>query len=193
MKTLKDYADMILVPEPIYVKKTSELTAKFKKMADEIYNCKARNHNKRNYSNVYECVEKAVIEHALAQQTGMQLNPKDFDHTDRTSYAYDIIDLENGKTFECKRWAEKWFSFNERDILTFRKNIDIVDFLVSGKVFKTSTHYTVAFHLLANAKTFEKYVRPSQFTMKMYYDHKNAMKNGDAFFRENVHYTSEVA
>jgi len=188
MKTLQDYASTILVDEPVRVKRSPELNAKFTKMANEIYRCPVRNRNKRDYTNVMHSVEKAVVEHALAQLTGMQLNPAEFNYKDRSTYAWDVVDSEESKTFECKRWADRWLSFHPENLATFTKNTDIVDYLVSGKVFKTSEYFTVAFHLVANAKNFEKYVRPSQYDNKCYYDHNRAAVNGDAMFKNHVYF-----
>jgi len=192
MKDLAYYAGIILAAEPVKVKRTEELNKKFNDIANEIYRCPIRNSSKRNFKTVHESVEKMVVEHALAQLTGIPLNPLEFDKTNRHSYAYDLID-ENNCTFECKRWAEKWFSFNYKDINTFMKNVDIVDYFVSGKVFRTTSFYTVAFHLVADAKTFEKYVRPSNYTNKSYYDHHNAVKTGDAFYRDHVYFDGAAA
>lgn len=188
MKTLQDYADIILGAEPVVVKRTTELNKKFNDIANDIYRCPVRNASRRSFKTVHESVEKMVIEHALAQFPDLEMNPLEFDHTNRESYAYDVIDNSNNKTFECKRWADKWFSFDEKNVLTMHKNIDIIDYLVCARVFRTSASYTVAFHLIADAKTFEKYVRPSQYTMKLYYDHVNAMRNGAAVYRDHVYF-----
>jgi hypothetical protein len=188
MSNLETYASQILQAEPVRVQRTEELNKKFTDIANEIYRCPYRNKNRREFKTVFESVEKMVIEHALSKLTGLAMNWQTFDHTNRDSYAWDVIDLETKKTFECKRWAEKWFSFNSKDISTFMKNVDIVDYFVSGKVFRTPSFYTVAFHLIADAKTFEKYVRPSQYTTKLYYDHHNACKKGDAFYRDHVYF-----
>ena len=193
MKTLHDFAEIILGSEPVVVKRTPELNKKFNDIANEIYRCPVRNSSKRSFKNVHESVEKMVIEHALAQFDGFELNDLPFDHTNRHSYAYDNLYTPCNSTFECKRWADKWFSFHESHIATMRKNIDVVDYLVSGRVFRTSASYTVAFHLVADAKKFEKYVRPSKYTMKLYYDHVNAMKNGDAVYRDHVYFNANAA
>jgi len=190
MKTLREYGELILGAEPVVVRRTPELNKKFTDIANEIYRCPVRNKNRRSYKNVLESVEKMVIEHALAQFPGLQMNQLPFDHTIRESYAYDVVDSESCQTFECKRWADKWFSFDANHVATMQKNIDIVDYLVCARVFKTSASYTVAFHLIADAKKFEKYVRPSQYTMKLYYDHVNAMRNGDAVYRDHVYFNS---
>lgn len=188
MKTLQDYASAILVDEPVRVKRTAELNKKFTTMANEIYRCPVRNRNKREFTNVMHSVEKTVVEHALAQLTGMHLNGAEFDYKNRHSYAWDVVDPEESTKFECKRWADRWLSFYPENIATFSKNTDIIDYLVSGKVFKTSDYFTVAFHLVANAKNFEKYVRPSQYDNKCYYDHNRAAANGDAVFKNHVYF-----
>ena len=188
MKTLQDYASAILVDQPVRVKRTPELNARLTKMANSIYRCPVRNRNKRDYKNVMHSVEKTMVEHALVQLTGMQLNPSEFNQTDRNTYAWDVVDPEQSTKFECKRWAERWLSFHPENIATFSKNTDIIDYLVSGKVFKTHDHFTVAFHLVADAKNFEKYVRPSQYDNKCYYDHNRASQCGDAFFKNHVYF-----
>jgi hypothetical protein len=194
MKTIQEYSDIVRSADPIRVERTPVLNEKFRSIALDIYRCPVRNRNHRNFSVVEQCVEKMVLEHALSQKFGFTMNPLDFDHTNRQSYAYDLIDesVEYRPTFECKRFAETWFSFFEDDVKTFRKNIDIVDFLLSGKVYRTEEAYFVYFNLLADAKTFEKYVRRSQYTSKLYYDHNAAMRNGDAVFKLHKPY-QEVA
>lgn len=194
IKTVQDYADIVRSADPIRVERTPALNEKFKGISLEIYRCPVRNRNHRDYSTVEQCVEKMVLEHAIAQEYGLTLNPLEFDHKNRESYAYDLIDesVSYRPTFECKRFAETWFSFFEDDVKTFRKNIDIVDFLVSGKVYRTEEAYFVFFNLLADAKTFENYVRRSKFTSKLYYDHNAAMRNGDAVFKLHAPY-QEVA
>jgi hypothetical protein len=191
MKTIQDYASLILIDEPVRVKRSTELNDKFTTMANEIYRCPVRNKNKRDYTNVMHSVEKVVVEHALAHLTGMTLNPAEFNYKDRNSYAWDVVDEDTSATFECKRWSESWLSFHPENFSTFFKNTDIVDYLVSGKVFKTSEYFTVAFHLIADADSFEKYVRPSQYDNKCYYDHNRAARNGDAVFKNHVYFQGD--
>ena len=186
MKTLKDYADVILTPKPIKIEKTSELMDRFNTIAESIYNCPFRNYNGRSYENVFHSVEQMVLEYALAQVTGMQMNPLEFDHTDRFSYAYDVFDPENGKTFECKRWSKKYFTFKPPSIETMLKNKDIIDYFVSGKLHQTDSVYNVRFFWVCEAKNFRRYCTMSGFSKDFYYNHKSAALDGHAFYREAV-------
>lgn len=193
MKNLETYADLILKNAPVRIKRSEELNKKFDTIANEIYHCPVRNESKRKFTTVLFSVEKMVIEHALAQSTGMILNPLEFDYRNRQSYAYDVIDPDNNATFECKRWAEKWFSFNQKDVNTFLKNTDIVDYFVSGKVLRTTEYFTVFFHLVADAKSFKQFIRPSQYNNKLYYDHVAAMRKNVAVYCDHVYFENGEA
>lgn len=186
MLSLRDYAKRILMDKPVIVPRTPELTAKFNRISNVIYNCPHKNPSKRSFASVEACVDKMAIEHALAQVTGFKVNDAKFDHTNRHTYAYDVIDCECNVRFECKNWKEKWLSFYKHQIATMLKNIDLVDYLVSAKVAKKIDCYEVTFYLVANAKTFNNYVQASKFNDKMYYDHFTAMRCGDAVYRDHA-------
>jgi len=182
MISLRDYAKRILINKPVIIQRTPELKAKFNSIANVIYNCPYKNPSKRSFATVEACVDKMAIEYALAQVTGFKVNEAKFDHTNRHTYAYDVIDCDCNVRFECKNLAEKWLSFYKHQIATMLKNLDLVDYVVSGKVVKKGDCYEVTFYLIANAKTFNNYVQASKFNDKMYYDHFTAMKFGDAIY-----------
>lgn len=186
MSDLEYYSNIILTDKSEFVKSSRELEVKFQTIADEIYNCPVRNSTMRSYDTVMSCVEKMVIEHALAQRTGFALNPLEFNVRDRHSYAYDVVDQSKDTHFECKRWAETWFSFDESAVSTFRKNVDIVDYLVCGKVYKLDDGYAVSFHLVADAKNFDRFIKPSNYSKKYYYDHVKACVAGYAYNKKHV-------
>ena len=94
MSSLKHYANLVMLKEPVIINRTPELTKRFSQIANEIYRCPVRNSTKRSFNNVTEAVEKMVIEYALCKAAGISMNPHEFDHKDRNSYAYDAFDPE---------------------------------------------------------------------------------------------------
>lgn len=182
---MKHYADMILTPEPVIVKKTKSLTDHLTTMAESIYNCPKRNYTHRRYDQVYSHTLGKIIDIALAAKADLELNPKEFDVTDRDSYCYDVYDPNNNIKFECKQWAVNYYSFHPSSIKTFLNNLDVLDYLVCGKMSEEDEHFSVNFYMIANAKTFNKYAvyslnEESRARGMKYYAHKRAVQDGEA-------------
>ena len=174
----------VLFNEPEVVEKTSELADKFIKAAEEMHACSKRGQG-RDLEHVLRCTAPGMaIEHALAKRLGLDLNSSEFDHTDRESYAWDAIDLETGETFECKRHSDTYLSFDRRSVRTLIRNSDLVDWVVSASTVSEPTRYIVTFRLVADAKSFREFVRPSKFSggKEEYYDHFEAGRRGMAYY-----------
>lgn len=195
MRNLKDYAKMILSPKPEIIYKTEELKDYITEVATDIYNDPVRNRSKRRYPTVYDNTLSMISEFALQQRTNDLLirNPLEWSYKIRESYAYDLIDTENGKTFECKQWAQNWYSYTHSAVETFKKNLDLVDYLICTKQVDMDTYYEVYFYMIANAKTFNLYEAHSGHKNeygvdKFYYNHRAAYPKGDAIVQPN-HYS----
>lgn len=187
---LEYYANKILSPKCVIVPKSPELLEFFEETALKIYENPATNKTNRRYEQVYADTEKMVQEFALEERAGLKRNENKFDYTDRQTYAYDLYDPENDKKFEVKSWAKTYFSFTDYEVKTFRKNLDIVDYLVCAKTVTLEDRYEIYFYMVANAKTFNKYVTKSNYPNgNDYYNHRPAIQEGQAFVQ---HYAYSV-
>jgi hypothetical protein len=187
--TINDFAKEIPLGKWIYLEKTEETENFIKKKTDDIFNNPVTRHG-REYEEVYNSTKKMLIEYALAKyDANFILNTKEHNKFDPDTYAYDLTHAPSGITIEIKRFGEsdnfKWFSYPKKALNTFLKNLDIIDVLICGKLKenKANNSYEVKFMLVADAKSFKKYMKTSVYKSEdIIYSHYNAAKNGDCVF-----------
>ena len=171
---------MIKTPQPITYSMTDEEIEYLSKQALEISQCPVRSRG-RTYEECFSASRAgAILEFALVHQ-GATKNPKEFDPSDRDSYAWDVM-WDAGQT-EVKRKnflsndSTKWYSYNDPVyVKTFLKNLDIVDHFVVGdyKVLEPNV-FAVEWMLITKVgKGFKNYMQKSLYNAgQMYYNHYN--------------------
>lgn len=171
---------MIKVPQNITYSMTEEELEYLHKQAFEISQCPVRSRG-RSYDQCLSATRAgSVLEFALVHQ-GATKNPKDFDVSDRDSYAWDVI-WDGGQT-EVKRKnflsndTTKWYSYNDPTyVKTFLKNLDIVDHFIVGdyKMLETNL-FEVQWMLITKVgNNFRDYMKKSMYNSgQMYYNHYN--------------------
>ena len=171
---------MIKTPQPITYSMTDEEIEYLSKQALEISQCPVRSRG-RTYEECFSASRAgAILEFALVHQ-GATKNPKEFDPSDRDSYAWDVI-WDAGQT-EVKRKnflsndSTKWYSYNDPVyVKTFLKNLDIVDHFIVGdyKVLEPNV-FAVEWMLITKVgKDFKNYMQKSLYNAgQMYYNHYN--------------------
>jgi hypothetical protein len=176
------YAKVILRDH--VVRKTPDMLAEIAIMAENIYNC-PRRRGDRTLEQVYRSSKKSVMDRALCEVAGFRWNSSDFDVTDPETYYYDAEDTQRGCRFEVKSLKEKWLSWKGRKpMATFLKHKDDIDYLVGGKLWESEDDFRVSFMLLARAKSFDKFIAPSDWGGH-YYNHIIAGRSGQAIYRED--------
>ena len=175
---LDHYANIIL-GKPTRVDKTHETMTKLDNIAKSIYE-RERTRKGRSKEKVWDHVQMTAAEYALADLLGVKRRNVEFDVTDRLTYGYDVDGPDNTH-FECKPWAEKWYSFSEDKVCTMRNNLDIIDYVCVSERKDFDDHYLVNFKLIFNAKTFNSFVRKTKFVppapgRELYYDHWDALR-----------------
>ena len=181
---LEYYADLIF-GKPVILPR-AELNKILIPIAESIYTCPFRNRNRRKPNQVWKSTQCMALEYAL-DKIGIPINSTPFDKTDRYSYAYDNMS-EFNHTFESKIHKKTSFSFKISDVSTMLKNIDIIDYLVTGNIEETKKSYIVDFKLLANAKTFKDYMKETEFPdaySTHFYQHKLACRDKQAIIGVN--------
>lgn len=171
---------MIKTPQPITYSMTDEEIEYLSKQALEISQCPVRSRG-RTYEECFSASRAgAILEFALVHQ-GATKNPKEFDPSDRDSYAWDVI-WDNGQT-EVKRKNflsndnTKWYSYDDPVyVKTFLKNLDIVEHFIVGdyKVLEPNV-FAVEWMLVTKVgKYFKNYMQKSLYNSgQMYYNHYN--------------------
>lgn len=169
---------MIKTPQPITYSMTDEEIEYLSKQALEISQCPVRSRG-RTYEECFSASRAgAILEFALVHQ-GATKNPKEFDPSDRDSYAWDVI-WDNGQT-EVKRKNflsndnTKWYSYDDPVyVKTFLKNLDIVEHFIVGdyKVLEPNV-FAVEWMLVTKVgKYFKNYMQKSLYNSgQMYYNH----------------------
>ena len=159
---------------------TDEEIEYLSKQALEISQCPVRSRG-REYDECFRATRAgAILEFALVHQGAIK-NPKEFDPSDRDSYAWDVM-WDAGQT-EVKRKnflsndSTKWYSYNDPVyVKTFLKNLDIVDHFVVGdyKVLEPNV-FAVEWMLITKVgKGFKNYMQKSLYNAgQMYYNHYN--------------------
>ena len=175
--TLQQVSDLLSSAGKIVIPK-EELFDDITKMAKVICPCPRRNARQRTYKQVFNDCSRIAIEYALAKIINGERNPNEWDKFNPESFRWDVRFEDT--YFEVKRHAlgTYWFSYAEESLNTFKKYAHTLDYMVSGYMETHDSAYVVEFALVANAKTFFKFFRPSQFANQWpYYDHKTAMRN----------------
>ena len=169
---------MIKVPQNITYSMTDEEIEYLSKQAFEISECPVRSRG-RTYDECFRATRAgAILEFALVHQGAIK-NPKEFNVSDRDSYAWDVL-WDGGQT-EVKRKNflsndnTKWYSYNDPVyVKTFLKNLDIVDNFIVGdyKVLEPNV-FAVEWMLITKAgKYFKNYMQESLYNRgQMYYNH----------------------
>lgn len=161
--------------------KFAEITA----MADRIYEFEQKSDwpHKRTKQKIFEDCENIVIEHALAWAVRGEKNPHDFDHTKPDTYYWDVRAVSTKKgnevKFECKRWkrsdASNFFSYSKTGLKTFLRHKDKLDYVVIARLHKDEKDYKVEFKMIADASTFDLFLKPSKYNdWEVFYDHHRA-------------------
>ena len=170
-----------MAPKDIIFKLSSEQLDFIETMAKEIYQCPRRNQN-RDYRRVYNSTKAGVILEFALERQGAIKNPKQFDHTDRDSYAWDV--MWNGKRTEVKRKqflrnnSSKYYTWNNsKHVDTFLKNAGYVQQLIVGdyeEIDGVNDTYNVKWMLATQVgKDFKKFIKKSMYNEgQMYYNHK---------------------
>ena len=171
---------MLKVPRNVTYSMTEEEIEYLNKQAFEISQCPVRSRG-RGYAQCLNATRSgAILEFALVHQGAIK-NPKEFDPSDRDSYAWDVM-WDAGQT-EVKRKnflsndSTKWYSYNDPVyVKTFLKNLDIVDHFVVGdyKVLEPNV-FAVEWMLITKVgKGFKNYMQKSLYNAgQMYYNHYN--------------------
>jgi len=172
--TIDEIAQKLKANNVVFFSK-DEMHEVIHEMATEIYPCPKRNARGRKFAQVYVDCSRIVIEYALAKVLGGERNPLKWDYKVLESYRYDVRVGE--LVFEVKRHkvGTNWFSYPEDGMKTFRKHANTIDYFVSAYMITHKDSYEIRFALIANAKTFFNYYKPSRYyNQDSYYDHKIA-------------------
>ena len=171
---------MLKVPRNVTYSMTEEEIEYLNKQAFEISQCPVRSRG-RGYEQCLNATRSgAILEFALVHQGAIK-NPKEFDPSDRDSYAWDVM-WDAGQT-EVKRKNflsndnTKWYSYNDPAyVKTFLKNLDIVEHFIVGdyKILEPNV-FQVQWMLITKVGTnFRNYMQKSLYNSgQMYYNHYN--------------------
>jgi hypothetical protein len=186
---LRDYADTLLTGKSFRIKRTYELESYLIKKTDDIYD-KPFTRKNRSWGEVYNATCNMIPEFAIAEQFPDFIKTE-FVSGDRHSYAYDLKH-KSGDTFEFKRWKnndnQRWFSYPRDALKTFNKNIDVINYMICGRMKEYQEYYEVGLHLIADAKSFFRYFHEStRLNADPYYNHYFAAEDGNCVFT-NVQY-----
>lgn len=177
--TLQQVSDLLSSAGKIVIPK-EELFDDITKMAKAIYPCPRRNARQRTYKQVFNDCSRIAIEYALAKVLDGERNPNEWNPAVLESYRWDV--RVGDVYFEVKRHkiGSHWFSYPEDGIRTFRKHAHTLDYIVTAYMEIYEDEYVVEFALIANAKTFFKNFKPSQYpNQDPYYNHKVALRYGE--------------
>lgn len=192
---ISDYAKMILVNKPVIVPKSKALESRILQISESMFN-NEKQRNNRTLEQIIKANKNSTIEMALQKQCpNLIMNPKKWSSFDPDSFAYDNIDVETGSTFEGKRWSHdtptgeiaKWWSYPADSLDTLRKYISLVSFVYGAKLIEHPDSFEVHFLMLAEGKSFFKYIRKSMYKKdEVYYNHYNAMRDGECIRNTNI-------
>jgi hypothetical protein len=174
--TMDEIAQKLKAKNVVFFSK-EEMHDVINEMAMKIYSCARRNSRGRSFKQVYSDCSRIVIEYALAKVLGGERNPLEWDYKVLESYRWDV--RVEDVVFEVKRHkvGTNWFSYPEEGMKTFRKHASTIDYFVSAYMISHKDTYEIRFALVANAKTFFNYFKPSRYhNQDSYYDHKTAQR-----------------
>jgi len=188
-----DLGRLILTKESTILEKTPELMEYLEDTAKTLYDREASRKG-RSYEEVYNSTKKMALEYALVKKNpNFEINSLPHDPSNPHSYAYDVIHTPTGKTIEVKRWKnhdlQKWLVYPVDALNTFLKNTNIIDFLVAARMKEYEQHFEVGFHMVADAKSFKRYIKLSMYNVNDYcYYHYNAIRDGNCAYQQTVNY-----
>jgi len=176
---MNEIADKLRAAKRVVIPR-EELHETISLMASSICECPRRNAQGRSYKRVYTDCSRIAIEYALAKVLGGERNPNEWNPAVLESYRWDV--RAGDVYFEVKRHkiGSHWFSYPEDGMRTFRKHAHTLDYIVTAYMEIYENEYVVEFALIANAKTFFKNFKPSQYSNQdPYFNHKVALKYGE--------------
>lgn len=153
-------------------------------MASEIF--ASQNRKGRSLDTIKEhCKRGIVTETAAVMIFGGRRNTQKFDYTNPDTYIWDASLTEKNLLTEVK-WIEsdcEWVTYYNDNISTFNKHHKNLDLFLAAKMNDdpSALYYEVSFVLVANAKTFFDYWKPSSYNSKHYYNHFRATANGQCY------------
>jgi len=187
--TLQDYANILLTGKSFKINKSEDLINYITKKTDDIY-ANSFSRKNRTWDQVYKATTNMIPEIAIAEQFPDFIKTE-YVSGDKHTYAYDLKH-KSGDTFEFKRWKnddrQNWFSYPSEALKTFNKNIDVINYMICGRMKEYEEHFEIGLHLVADAKTFFKYFYESKRPgADPYYNHHFASAAGKCVFT-NVQY-----
>ena len=206
MNFIKELADTIFTKESIILPKTPELIKRITTVSMNIH-ANPEQRKGRTLEQVFKDTKNIAIEDALvyAYPDIFMLNPLEHDKKNPESFAYDLIHKPTGKKIETKRWTQDqpgggiavWFSYLREAFKTLFKHIDLVDAIACARIIDHGSHFEVNYLLVADARTFMRYLKPSKYKKdkedKLVYYHTNAVRNGHCLINEEIQFGKNTA
>jgi hypothetical protein len=161
-----------------------QVEAEIEQMANAIFRSPTRNGRSLDTIRLH-CKRGIVTETAAVMIFGGYRNTQQFDYTNPDTYFWDACLTEKKLLSEIK-WIEddcEWVTYYNDNIKTFNKFYNDLDVFLAAKMNDDpqELYYEVSFVLVANAKTFFDYWKPSSYNSKHYYNHFRATANGQCY------------
>ncbi len=121
-----------------------------------------------------DCTRGLACEVGIAAMVKGELNPQQFDMTNRETYGWDIKCGITGNKLEVKNHQHVYWSYYAKNIQTLAKNIaeNIFDYIVTAKMMDDNDGYVIYPRLVIQPNSFSMHGRErSKFANKLYYNH----------------------
>lgn len=128
-----------------------------------------------------DCTRGLAAEVGIAIITKGELNPQQFDITNRDSYGWDVKCGITGEKLEIKNHQNKWWSYSPKNVQTLARNISekVFDKIITAKVDEDDEGFTIWPRLVIDPTKWRQYSRRSQYNGSLYWDHQTARRNND--------------